>query len=302
MYTKAYLAQIMDELDFPAEGRVALSADYEKLLASPAVPALLAGAGETLFGGGDWRADIAPQLEKAAAASGVHPYAVDMLFLLTQSERLRTNYAAAGVGQDVFINSMMDLKYKLLECRRAYGVWGTFVAWWHPWFFTMRRFGLGRLQFEAVPFPGRTPVAVAGRTVHPGDTVYNIHIPSAGPLTKQLRLDAYRWAYDFYQPQRPDGWMTFVCHSWLLYPPYRQLLAPTSNILDFANDFYIYAVDEVPFANGWRIFGGDFQRPLEALPEETSLQRGFKRWLAEGKPHGNGAGLFLYDGERFYKE
>ena len=301
MYTTAYLTYFMDMLDFPEESRAPLVSDFEKLLAADGVRPLLEQAGEALFGGKEWRDSIAPLLKEAGEKSGVHTYTVDLLFLSAESEKLLANYKAAGVSEEIFWNSMADIKYKLLECRTVYGIWGTFVAWWHPWFFTMKRFALGRLQFEAVPFWGKEPVTVAGHTVHPGDTVINMHIPSAGPLTKDLRVDAYKRAYKFYEKERIGDLLVFACESWLLYPPYREILSPTSNIVSFMDDFHIFKEEETEFYDNWRVFGADFEKPAAELPENTSMQRAFKKWLLAGGKCGGGEGLFLYDGERFMK-
>lgn len=301
MYTAGYLSFFMDTLDFPEESRAPLTAELEKLLAAEGVHPLLEQAGDALFGDKEWREDIAPLLQEASKKSSVHTHTVDLLFLIAESEKLRENYKTAGVSEEIFWNTMADLKYKLLECYNVYGIWGTFVAWWHPWFFTMKRFALGRLQFEAVPFWGKEPVTVAGHTVNPGDTVINMHIPSAGPLKKEYRVDAYKRAYAFYEKEQTDGLLVFACESWLLYPPYREILSPTSNIVSFMDDFHIFKVDQYEFYDNWRVFGADHNKPAAELPEDTSMRRGFKRWLMADKKCGGGEGLFLYDGERFMK-
>ena len=38
-----------------------------------------------------------------------------------------------------------------------------------------------------------------------------------------------------------------------------------------------------------------------ALPEDTTQRRCFKKWLLDGKKTGAGAGIFIYDGEKFTK-
>jgi len=70
----------------------------------------------------------------------------------------------ADLTDELFWDTIADLKFKLIECHDVYGIWGTFVASWYPWFYTMHRFKLGRLQYEAVHFSGDTPVT--GRRLH----------------------------------------------------------------------------------------------------------------------------------------
>ena len=166
----------------------------------------------------------------------------------------------------------------------------------------MRRFKLGRLQYEAIPFKNGTPVTLGGYTVQPGDTVYNMHIPSCGPLNREVRFASYKKAYEFYKKDLGGKPMVFVCHSWLLYPGNREILPETLNMVDFLNDFYIYEsqADDV-FHDKWRVFGKDFEKPDSELPEDTTQRRCFKRWLLAGKKTGSGAGIFLYDGENFIR-
>lgn len=300
MYGSKYFQHFMEAEHFPAESRGPLTDAFQKLNAAAECAPLLQTAQDALFGGKDWQEAIAPPLKAVSEKTDIPSYTVDMLFLIAQSERLLADYRAAGMDESVFWNSMADLLYKLNECREVYGVWGTFVAHWHPWFYTMRRFAFGRLQFEAVPFAGKEPVTVGGHTVRPGDTVYNMHIPSAGPLTKESRLDAYRRAYDFYKKE--DGaWLAFVCSSWLLYPPYREILPPTSNVVSFMDDFHIYASEPHEFYDNWRVFGRDFEKPFAELPEDTSMRRAFKKYLLAGGGAGSGLGIFFYNGKEFIK-
>ncbi len=300
MYGTEYFRQFMEKENFPAESRTPLSEAFAKLVAAKDCAPLLCAAEDALFGGKEWQEAIAPPLKEAAERTGIHPYTVDLLFLIAASERLRADYRAAGIDEAIFWDSMADILYKLRECREVYGVWGTFVAWWYPWFYTKKRFALGRLQFEAVPFEGSAPVTVGGHTVNPGDTVYNLHIPSAGPLTKASRLDAYRRAYDFYK--RADGeWLCFVCESWLLFPAYREILPAGSNVVSFMDDFCIYAAETHKFYDDWRVFGKDFEKPAEDLPEDTSMRRAFKKYILAGGEAGSGLGLFFYNGKEFIK-
>jgi len=53
-----------------------------------------------------------------------------------------------------------------------------------------------------------------GNTLKRGDTVINFHIPSAGPLTDEKRLDSYKQAYKFFGGKDGEP-MAFVCGSWL---------------------------------------------------------------------------------------
>lgn len=301
MYTMEYLKIFGDTLELPAESRAPLAHDYETLLASPGAAEEMKTAEDRLFAGEDWKA-LVPHMDRLHELSGLHRHVIDFLFLMAASEQLRENYRTAGLSDALFWDTIADLKYKLIECHDVYGIWGTFVASWHPWFYTMRRFKLGRLQYEVIPFEHSEPVTVGGYTVHPGDTVYNMHIPSCGSLNRAARIDSYKKAYAFYKDQLGGKPMIFACESWLLFPGNREILPPTLNMVDFISDFHIYKSEEYDeFYDKWRVFGKDFEKPDAELPEDTTQRRCFKRWLLAGKKTGGGEGLFLYDGEKFIK-
>ena len=301
MYTMEYLKIFGDTLELPTESRAPLAHDYEMLLAAPGAEEEMKTAEDKLFAGEDWKT-LVPHMDRLHELSGLHRHVVDFLFLMAASERLRENYRAAGLSDALFWDTIADLKYKLIECHDVYGIWGTFVAFWHPWFYTMRRFKLGRLQYEAIPFEHSEPVTVGGYTVHPGDTVYNMHIPSCGSLNRAARIDSYKKAYAFYKDQLGGKPMVFACKSWLLFPGNREILPPTLNMVDFISDFHIYKSEEYDeFYDKWRVFGKDFEKLDTELPEDTTQRRCFKQWLLAGKKTGGGEGLFLYDGEKFIK-
>lgn len=237
-------------------------------------------------------------LKEALASLGEEEWEQYLCFLLAALPELKARYQKAGLEEELFWHTMMDLKYKLMECHTVKGVWGNFAAWWYDKFFTMERFALGRLQFEVIPFPEERYEA-GGIVLKKGDAVVNMHIPSAGPLTRQLREDAYQKAYHFFAAQRTGDLLPLVCTSWLLDPDYQSFLQASSNILDFQRDFNIIKTgkDET-FHDAWRVFGAEAQKPVKDLPRRTSLQRGFADFLAGGGQTGWGLGVILWRGDR----
>ena len=59
--------------------------------------------------------------------------------------------------------------------------------------------------------------------------------------------------------------------------------------------------EEEGFHNGWRVFGKDSDLPLEQLPEKTSLQKAYKKWLVDGNKAGHGYGIIVFDGEKIVR-
>lgn len=220
-------------------------------------------------------------------ASGVHLHTLEMLLLLCCAVTLREIYREKGYSEELFCGVLTDLRCKLTECQKVHGIWGTFVFSWFFRFYNCTRFMLGRLQYETV-------AAKYGYKdlFKEGDTVYNCHIPSAGPLTPESVDESLRLAHAFYGI---EGAMPVVCHSWLLYPDHYELFG--ANTRAFADRFDVISTDEQSNNDdAWRIFGRD-AADLEALPQSTSLQRNFYRYLKDGNKMGNGSGVLIYTPE-----
>lgn len=294
------LERWMEKAEFPAQAREVLRQADSRLRQDPAVFAefeALAGA----FSADGHAApidDVLRRLTALAGRCGVHPYTLHLLFYMAGARPLREKYAARGIPEAIYWNTMADLRYKLAECREVYGVWGTFVGSWFPRFFTLERFALGRLQYELARFAPESYTR-GGCTVRRGDRVLSVHIPSAGPLTRESRMDSYRRAYAFFRKERNGGPLVLQCESWLLYPPYAAVFPEGSRIRDFRSDFDIIGQeDQTDFQDAWRVFGAGWQQPPDRLPARTSLQRAFARWFKDGGPAGEGFGVLLFDGSR----
>ena len=250
---------------------------------------------------------LAEALEQVIALGEGEGYGRQMMLLVSCMPELRRRYAEAELGDELFWAMMMDAKYKLMECHTVKGQWGTFVAPWFDWHYKMKRFALGRLQFEERVWDLEQPIEKAGIVVNPGETVINMHIPSAGPLTEELRMDAYRRAYEFFADCYRDGKLVLVCHSWLLDPVYQTFLPETSNIVGFQKDFDIVAVKkEDNFGDAWRVFGAEGDKPVNQsnageLPGNTSMQRAFAGFLAAGGKTGVGHGVIVFDGKEIVR-
>ena len=235
---------------------------------------------------------ILNELKDVSPSCGVHTYTLHMLFFIILSRKTRKIYEERGIAPEIFRASMMDLHWKLLECKKMFGIWGTSVADWQIWWFEVKRFALGRFQYELVPF--EDTYEKNGISLHPGDLVINVHIPSCGPLRREEYMQSYAMAADFFRDSFEDRPVVFFCESWMLFPEHRLFLPKTSNILGFMQDYDIYKEE---YNNGdlWRIFYEDHKKPAEELPQDTGLQRAYRSWLMEGHQAGLGFGVFIYD-------
>ena len=237
-----------------------------------------------------------------AEEKGVHPYTLHTVFLIACSSTLRLRYRRAGLPEELFLEAMKDLAYKVAECKELKGIDGTFVATWNHRWFDISRFALGRFQYEDGVLPedykGKNGVAYPK-----GTRCINIHIPSSGAsMNEEARLASYKKAYAFYQDKLIDGVLVLHCHCWMLNPDNEEMLPEHSNILGFYRDFDVYArIEKENFNDGERIFGTKWYGKVENLPEDSSLQRAYKKWLMDGKKLGVGCGVILFDGEKIIR-
>lgn len=224
----------------------------------------------------------------------IHAYTIHLLFFICLSQDTRRIYTEKKISYDIFYNSMLDLKWKLFECYKMYGIWGSFVAFWFKGFFECTRFALGRLQFEVISFD-RADIKNYG-ILQKGDLVLNVHIPSSGPLSHQSCLDSYSQASSFFKSDFIGRPTIFVCDCWLLFPKHSVILPPSSNILAFMSDYNILSsrIDE-EYQDLWRIFYKEYTGSTYNLPSDTPLQRAYIDWLSKGNPVGSGFGVLFWN-------
>ena len=234
--------------------------------------------------------------QKLAEKSGVELYTVNFVFMVAASKRMKADYLAAGYTEEIFWETILDLKFKLFESKMVHNVWGNFVENWYDIFYKVAIFKLGRLEYEVCEYPEEGPVyTAAGVTVKPGDKLLSIHIPSSGKLTKEMRMDSYKMAYDFFSDMRGDKPLVCFCHSWLLFEGNRQIFPATMNLVDFMNDWDIVHSEEIDdFYDAWRLFGRKYEGDVSVLPQVTSQQKAMAAWLAEGKKTGEGLGVLVF--------
>lgn len=234
------------------------------------------------------------ELRKALSEkSEVHLYTLNFIFLVCASKRMLADFLKNDLSEELFWDTILDLKYKLFECKAVMGVWGNFVENWYNIFYSLDVFKLGRLEFERVKYPEDMPVYKKGDIeVKPGDTVYSVHIPSSGPLTRELREDSYAQAKEFFRAERGNEPVVFICHSWLLFENNRQIFPADMNLVDFMNDWDIIdSKESEKYGDCWRLFGKEFDGEVDNLPQTTRQQKAMAAWLKQGKKTGEGFGV-----------
>ena len=301
---KEFLYSLFEEHNYPAEARTSLIADYERLMTCDSCREVFdkylseyERTDRTCFG------EFIVVAAKAGNEVEMDGRVTQFICFLCAGKHLREMYEKRGLPLNVYHDTMRDLRYKLMECYKMHGVWGSFVASWFYGAFVLERFEIGRLQYEfANHFATEGNLTVCGIELTPETPILNLHIPSSGPLTQEAVDDSLSRAYKFMEKYYPqyirDGKMVIECGSWLLYPRHREFLPEGSNILRFMDNFdIVHSYEDDGFGDCWRIFNVNWEHDASLLPRNSSLQRAYADWLAAGNRAGEGHGVIVYDGK-----
>jgi len=280
-----FIKKLVAHLCLPQDAETVIFETYGKIADTPQFYELSCMiADRTSFG------IILRKIREYSAVLDVQEYTLTMVLLIANAHICRQRYLDAEIDEQVFWDTIMDLQYKIIECKNVYHVWGIFVFEWYQIIFELTLFKLGRLEYQKTLLPN-------------GELILSIHIPSCGPLKHDDVLDSYKKARAFFG--NTHGNMTaFTCGSYLLFPEYRKTVFPEgSNTYLFAEDFHMLRTAYTEeFSNAWRVFSMDYDGDTAKLPADTSMQRAFIRYLNNGGKSGSGRGAFLFDGETIYKE
>lgn len=289
-----YLVAFFARFGYAASDAEVLLGAYDRVMANNETRALWQ-EGLAMYEN-DINCDFKAVLALAAKAAGVlylHPYTTELLMSVCLSRRLKQEYEARGLAPDIYHNSMLDLKYKLEECKLVKGVIGSFVAFWFDRFFNLTRFALGRLQFEMVDLGNS--YEKDGLVLTPESRVINVHIPrTMTPLDEQSCDEAFARAKAFFADQTGDV-CVFLCHSWLLFPEHEHMLSHESNVYKFMKRFDIFRSGTSRNREDlWRLFDTDEKR-WDKLPADSSLRRAYVKQLSSGRQVGWGRGVLVYE-------
>ena len=289
---REYLEAFMTECDYPKEAVCELLSAFDTIVISSAeeLYSLLADYDNS------YNIDYTEAINSIRAladGSGVHRYTAELLLFLCYTRSLRRYYLEAGISDDIYRSTVLDLKYKLDECKCVYGIYGSFVAYWFAGFFKLERFALGRLQFELIPLG--TEYESGGVHLMPDSKVINVHIPRTGTrLDRESTLVSYRLAAKFFSAQL-DGEIAFVCNSWLLFKRHLEMLSEGANLRHFICDYDLISCGEYKdYSEVWRLFDTMYDGNPDKLPCDTSLRRAYVDIIRRGERTGWGRGIFIY--------
>ena len=289
---REYLLDFFKEFDYDEADARDLLCAYDRIMSSEAAGLLCEAVSEYEANIKlDYQTKILDRSKEISKLAGLHPYTVDLLVFICMTRHLATVYQHRGIDMQIYRDSILDLKWKVEECRAVKGICGSFVAPWFPGFFELTRFALGRLQFEIVTMPydyERVGIVLKANE----SRVINVHIPRTHtPIDRQSCDKSYEMAREFFKDQLGE-FPVFVCASWLLFPENKSILPPHSNVYRFMSE---YDIVDWGYNNGedlWRLFDTEETDP-EKLPTDSTLRRCYAEHLRRGGRVGWGAGVKL---------
>ena len=290
------------KIGIPEDGAKILEESLFIILSKKESAILLAKAQEELMNGDN---NYENTIGEISEKSGVHMYTAGLCFMLYAARSLKYIYAAKGLDEEIFCDSMKDLSYKYNECMTVYGIHGIFTYLWYKRFFLLRLFALGRMEYGINEFIFDSFTTKNGKhTLKRGDRVYDCHIPSSGRFPMDEVMASLKKAYGFFVSigeVKNGELMPVTCHSYLLYPENRHLFREGSNIRNFVELFElvpesVYAEENNP--NFWRIFGKEYKKGMKDIPRDTTLRKAFADHIENGGCMGVGYGVLYFDGEK----
>ena len=133
-----------------------------------------------------------------------------------------------------------------------------------------------------------------------GDPVLEMHIPKGDSMTLEACRSSMQQALDFFPAYYPDlSFVAFACYSWILNTQLEEMLPPTSNLLRFQHQVYLFPRPSSGKDGLYFIFcTGDVD--IKTAPRDTTLKRAILDHLAAGKRLRNGGMFMLTDDFRHF--
>lgn len=141
----------------------------------------------------------------------------------------------------------------------------------------------------------RLPSAEWKPVLAPGDPTLHIHVPTGSPMDFDLCGESLHAALEFFPRHFPEKpFVAFCCGSWFLDAQFEALLPPTSNIVRFLREVYLFPIRSNGQSALERVFGfGRVPSDLRQAPRDTTLRRALIDHLLSGG-HLRGGGCFLF--------
>lgn len=227
----------------------------------------------------------------------INEYTLGLVAIISLAEKTEKMYVEKGC-EESFFEALHDVKQKIQETKKWYGVFGVHNFGWEADFFCFKTLAMGRLEFSAYYFTDYEYNGIV--KINKGDRVLSVHIPSGRKLDIEECYKSLKRAFKYFKEVRIGKYMPVILTNWFLYPPFEQLFSPDGNLIKFKNLFDVIGSEDYPDYNriGMRVFDTLDVSNIDALPQDTSLRKKFVKWIKDKKPCGYGIGYLLFDGEK----
>ncbi len=221
---------------------------------------------------------------------------------------VRERFIKIGFDDEVFFNTMSDIKIWGEDCREQFGEIGIDEINWLRLHVNCQIFKIGRLQYQLSRYYFARKTVIGGVKIRRGEKCYNLHIPRGEPLDTDGCIESLNRAVKVLGKAFPKVRRDImVCHSWMLSPSNASFVRSDGNIAKFAETFTL--VGETPCASEhlrW-IFGiradekllqknkatlGHYY-DLSDFTTSSSLQRSAKEYIMQGGALSDGKGAIV---------
>ncbi len=208
---------------------------------------------------------------------------------------VRAYHRERGIPDDISWVTLADLGRQMAVYRQRTGQSGFDDPVWITLHFTGAIYQLGRLQFERIRL-GNTVGRAIGTidpTYGPDSPALSVHIPGYfGPFSPAACDASFAATVLFFADHFPEEHYGIgVCYSWLLDEQLAEYLPATSNIVRFQRRFEQAFQSEDNDDSTLRfVFGLETDRPLDAYPQRTTLERAAISHIRSGRHWHGGVG------------
>ncbi len=217
-------------------------------------------------------------------------------------------YCEKGIPENIFWDTMSDIKIWIIDHRDRTGEDGLFELHWIMHHMNMNLFKIGRLQYQKLFWYFKAPYECDGVKFSFGDKVINMHIPRGEKCDIEACKKSIEMAKDFFAEFFSDFPNDkYMCHSWMLYPHNRDFMRADGNIVRFGEMFNIVEEKESPQQTYLWLYGVKINNSVlmknkkstgsygctENLPQNTSLQKSTIDYIKNGGIFGEGLGVIV---------
>jgi len=133
-----------------------------------------------------------------------------------------------------------------------------------------------------------------------GDFILDMHIPAGGNMTPDQCGTSMRHAREFFRRYYPEKHaVAIVCGSWMLSPLLEKIMPPTSNLVRYLRELYLFPIQWGGANSLGFIF---YQEKFDAATalRQTSMQRAVLEYMQAGHVwHNSGMFMLLDDLDQF---